>query len=206
VLGESSRAWRHAAALAAALAAGALAPAPALGLSFGTAPALPALPGVTLNGQAQTVSAKMNNFSVSAGILDLAGWNVTVNGDSSSGHSAVFKAYCPGPSACGSDPVGYVSGGVTLAANSMTLNSTGASWTGSGGTTPSFVCNSGCSVDSATPVKIATVANLSIAATWTTTGWSANSISVLLPTTVRTPAQSGEVYRVDLVWTLNSGP
>jgi hypothetical protein len=203
----SSGVSRCAAGLAALLGLCALAAAPAYGLSFGTAPALPALPGVTLNGQAQTISAKMNNFSVSATILDLsAGWNVTVNGDSSSGHSAVFKVYCPGPSACGSDPVGYVSGGATLAANSMTLNSTGASWTGSGSTAPTFLCNSGCNVDSATPVKIANVSSLSVVATWTTTGWSANSVAVSLPTTVRTPGQSGEVYRVDVIWTLNSGP
>lgn len=186
------------------VAAGTLIASPAFALSFGTAPALPTLPGVTLNGQAQTVSAKMNNFSVNGDLL--TGFNVTVNGDSSSGHSAVFKVYCPGPSTCGSDPVGYVSGGATLAANSMTLNSTGALWTGLGTVTPTFLCNLGCNVDSATPVKIATAAALSIAATWTTTGWSANSVAVSVPTTVRAPSQTGEVYRVDVVWTLNTGP
>jgi hypothetical protein len=180
--------------------------APGFALSFGTAPALPALTGITLDGQAQTVTAKMNNFSVSAGALDLAGWNVTVNGDATSGHSAVFKAYCPGPSACGTDPAGYVSGGATLAANSMTLNSTGASWTGTGLVTPTFLCNLDCNVDSATPVKIATVANLSVASTWTTANWGSSSVAVSLPTTVRAPAQTGEVYRVDVVWTLNAGP
>jgi hypothetical protein len=180
--------------------------APASGLAFGTAPALPALSGVTLNGQSQTITAKMNNFSVTASVADLAGWNVTVNGDSTTGHSAVFKAYCPGPAACGTDPAGYVSGGATLAANSMTLNSTGASWTGTGLVVPTYLCNSGCGVDSATPVKIATVANLSVASTWTTANWGSSSVAVSVPTTVRAPAQTGEVYRVDLVWTLNAGP
>jgi hypothetical protein len=167
---------------------------------------MPALPTATLNGQSQTVNARMNNFSVSAGLLDLAGWNVTVNGDASAGHSAVFKINCPGPSACGSDPVGYVSGGATLPANSMTLNSTGATWSGVGLTAPLHLCNLGCNVDSATPVKIANAANLSVAATWTTANWSATSLALTLPTTVRTPNQAGEVYNVDLLWTLNSGP
>jgi hypothetical protein len=173
-------------------------------LTFPTAPQMPALPTVTLNGQSQTVTARMNNFSVSAGALDLAGWNVTVNGDSSAGHSAVFKIDCPGPSACGSDPVGYVSGGATLPANSLTLNSTGATW--SGIPTPAYLCNLGCNVDSATAVKIANVGTLSIAATWTTANWSATSLALTVPTTIRTPKQTGEVYNVDLLWTLNSGP
>jgi hypothetical protein len=29
---------------------------------------------------------------------------------------------------------------------------------------------------------------------------------VTVPTTIRTPTQPGEVYNVDLVWTLNGGP
>jgi hypothetical protein len=198
---------RRALACAALLAGVGVNAAPALGLvAFVTAPQLPALPGVTLNGQSQTLTARMNNFSVSAGALDLAGWNVTVNGDASAGHSAVFKLYCPGPSACGSDPVGYVGGGATLPANSMTLNSTGASWSGIGLAPPVYLCNLGCNVDSASAVKIADATNLSVAATWSTANWSATSVALTVPTTVRTPAQPGELYNVDLVWTLNSGP
>ena len=197
---------RGAVACAALLAGLAVDAAPAIGLSFATAPQMPALPGVTLTGQSQTVNAQMRNFSVTAGVLDLAGWNVTVNGDSSSGHSAVFKVYCPGPSACGSDPAGYVSGGATLPANSLALNSTGATWSGTGLVAPVYLCNAGCSVDSAIPVKIADAANLSVASTWTATNWSATSLALAIPTTIRTPKQAGEVYNVDLVWTLNAGP
>src|SRR5260370_2141494 len=149
----------------------------------------------------------MNNFSVSAGAGDLlGGWNVTVNGDASSGHSAVFKIDCPGPSACGSDPVGYVSGGATLPANSMTLNSTGATWSGIGLTAPLYLCNLGCNVDSATAVKIANVANLSVAATWTTATWSATSVALTVPTTIQTPKQAGEIYPADPVSPLNTRP
>jgi hypothetical protein len=100
--------------------------------------------------------------------------------------------------------VGYVSGGATLPANSLTLNSTGATW--SGIPTPAYLCNTGCNVDSATAVKIANVGTLSVAATWTTANWSATSLALTVPTTIRTPKQAGEVYHVDLLWTLNSGP
>jgi hypothetical protein len=174
-------------------------------LSFGTAPNVPNLPGVTLNGQAQTVNAQMANWSVSQTILAL-GWNVTVNGDSSAGHSAVFKVYCPGPSACGPDAVGYVSGGATMSANSLTLNSTGATFSGVGVPAPTHSCNSGCNVDTASAVKVASAATLVGLGTATTSGYSSTSLALAVPTTLRAPLQSGEVYRVDLVWTLSSGP
>jgi hypothetical protein len=197
---------RSAVACAALLAGVAVDASPAIGLAFGTAPHMPALPGMTLNGQSQTVNAQMSNFSVTAGALDLAGWNVTVNGDASSGHSAVFKVSCPGPSACGADPVGYVSGGATLPANSLTLNSTGATWSGTGLAVPVHLCNLGCNVDGATPVKIANAANLSVASTWSTANWTATSLALAIPTTIRAPTQASEVYNVDLLWTLNAGP
>ena len=123
---------------------------------FGTAPDVPNLPALTLNGQAQTLNAQMNNYSVSDGSGSGAGWNVTVDGDGSGGKSAVFKQYCPNAT-CGTDTgPGYISGGATLAANSLTLNSTGAGFTaqyGTTGTAPTHQCNSGCNVDSATAVK-----------------------------------------------------
>jgi hypothetical protein len=194
-------------ACAALLAVAAVDAPPAIGMpAFVTPPLMPALPAVTLNGQSQTLKARMNNFSVSAGVADLGGWNVTVNGDASAGHSGVFKVDCPGPSTCGSDPVGYVAGGATLPANSLTLNSSGASWSGIGLSAPSLSCNTSCNVDSAAPVKVATVANLSVAATWTTQNFGASSLALTVPTTTRTPTQPGEVYNIDLVWTLNSGP
>jgi hypothetical protein len=42
--------------------------------------------------------------------------------------------------------------------------------------------------------------------TWTTTGYSSSSLALSVPTTARVLTQSGEVYRLDLVWTLNTGP
>src|SRR3954453_18769555 len=58
-------------------------------LSFGTAPDVPAFPGLTLNGQSQTLNAQMNSSSVADATGSGSGWNVTVNGDGSAGKSVV---------------------------------------------------------------------------------------------------------------------
>lgn len=197
------------AAAAAVLALAILQPTSATAVSFSTAPNVPDLPAVTLNARAQTIKRTMNNFSVSLGLLETGGFNVTVNGDASAGHSAVFKVYCPGPSACGPDAVGYVTRGSTLPAGSLRLNSTGASWSGGPAMTPSMLCNSGCNLDHASAVKIASEAagGLNVlGGTWTSGGWSATSVALAAPTTLRTPLQSGEIYHLDLVWTLSTGP
>ena len=177
-------------------------------LSFSSAPALPSLSGVTLNGQAQTTTSTMTNFAVQDATGSGAGWDVTVNGNSAGGKSAVFKQYCP-VATCGTDSgPGYVSGGQTLAANSLTLNSTGASFTaqnGSTGTAPTLQCSSSCNVDSASAVKVASAAVNAGMGSWGTTGWTGTSLALATPTTLKT-LQPSEVYRVDLVWTLNTGP
>jgi hypothetical protein len=177
-------------------------------LSFSSAPALPTLTAITLNGQAQTTNTTMTNFTVLDATGSGAGWNVTVNGNAAGGKSAVFKQYCPNAT-CGSDTgPGYVSGGQTLAANSLTLTSTGASFTGQNGTTgtaPTLQCASACNVDSASAVKIASAASGSGMGTWATTGWGGSSLALSTPSTLKT-LQTNEVYRVDLVWTINSGP
>lgn len=181
-----------------------------VGEAFGLSPAptLPALGAVTLNGQAQSTNATMSSFGVidSPGSSD-AGWNVTVASDASGGKPGVFGQYCPGPSACGSDPAGqYVSGGFSLAANSLTLNTSTGSWSGGTGTQPSFNCNSGgCGVDAASPTKIASAPNGGGTGLWSATGFGSSSLSLLTPSTLRV-LPSSEVYRLDVVWTLNSGP
>jgi hypothetical protein len=183
----------------------AFAPAAEAIVSFSPSPNAPNLPALTLNGTAQTDTATMANWGV-AETLSLSGWNVTVAGDTGTGKSAVFKQYCPNAT-CGSDTgPGYISGGHTLAAGSLHLDSTGAGWTGNSGTQPSHLCNSDCALDTTTPVKIANKGSLGALGTWTTTGYSSSSLAVSVPTTIRTLTQSGEVYRVDLVWTLSSGP
>jgi hypothetical protein len=179
-------------------------------LAFSTSPDVPNMPALTLNGQSQTLTAQMNNFSIIDATGSAAGWNLTVSGDSSAGKSQVFKQYCPNAT-CGTDSgPGYVSGGYTLSANSLTLDSTGAGFTalsGTTGTAPTHQCGSGCFVDAApgSPVKIISSASGAGLGTYQTTGYGASSLSLSAPTTVRA-LQSNEVYRVDLVWTLNSGP
>ena len=110
-------------------------------LSFSAAPAMPTLTAITLNGQAQTTNTTMTNFTVQDATGSGSGWNVTVNGNSNAGKSAVFKQYCPNAT-CGTDSgPGYIAGGQTLPANSLTLTSTGASFSaqnGSTGTAPTL--------------------------------------------------------------------
>ncbi len=177
-------------------------------LLFGTSPNAPDLNGVTLNGQSQTTDSQMSNFSVADATGSGSGWNLTVVGDTAGGKSAVFKQYCPNAN-CGTDTgPGYVTSGATLAANSLTLNSTGAGFTAQNGTTgtaPTHSCNSGCFMDSASPVKVVSAAANAGMGTYLTNGYGASSMSLATPSTLKT-LQTNEVYRVDLVWSLNSGP
>lgn len=171
-------------------------------LEFVTAPKLPTLPAVTLNAKAQTVTTTMNSFSVSDTRFTKSGWNVTVIGQSGTGKSAVFAQYCP-KFKCGTDFEGYVAGGAKLAANSLQLNSTGAAFTGGTGSTPKLLCSASCNVDSATALKVASAETSE--STWTAGGWSTTSLKLSTPTTLRVLANE-EVYRVNILWTLASGP
>lgn len=174
-------------------------------VNFATAPALGNLSGVTLNGQAQTITTTWDLTSKPFAITSSGtnnGWNVTVKGYATAG-SDVFKQYCPSAN-CGTDTgPGYVTGGYALPANSLTINTASAGWT-SGGTTPTYQCNvSACNVDSSTAVKIISASTSVALGTWQTSG--SASLSLATPTTLH-KLQTGEVYRVDLLWTLSSGP
>jgi hypothetical protein len=74
---------------------------------------------------------------------------------------------------------------------------------GSTGSTPQLQCAASCALDSASAVKI--VSAETSEGTWTTTGWSATSLQLSAPTTLKA-LPSGEVYRVNILWTLASGP
>lgn len=176
-------------------------------LSFSTTPAMPTLSSVTLNGQAQTTTTQMTNFGVSDATGSGSGWNVTVAGQSGTGKSAVFAQYCP-KATCGSDTEGYVASGATLPANSLTLGSTGASFAaqnGSTGTAPTPQCSTACNVDSVTAVKLASAALNAGMGTWLTSGFGASSLSLATPSTLKSLSNT-EVYRVNLLWTLSTGP
>jgi len=172
---------------------------------FGTAPKLPTLTTVVINAKAQTSNTTMTNFSVTDTRGTLSGWNITVAGQSGTGKSAVFAQYCP-KATCGTDNEGYITGGQKLAANSLKLNSTGAKFTGGSGTAPTLQCSTACNLDSAAAVKIASAATGGAGeGTWTTTGFSATSLALAVPTTLRALANE-EVYRVNVLWTLATGP
>jgi hypothetical protein len=97
---------------------------------------------------------------------------------------------------------------VTLPANSLVLNSTGAGFTAQNGTTgtaPTHQCAAGCNVDSASAVKILSAAAGAGMGTYLTNAFSATSLALSTPTTLKVPA-NGEVYRVNLLWTLSTGP
>ncbi|MGZ4195783.1 MAG: hypothetical protein ACXVFQ_05180 [Solirubrobacteraceae bacterium] len=173
-------------------------------VAFTTAPTLPTLSGVTLNGQSQTTSSPWSNAMKITSSGTNTGWNLTVNSTSGIGRSAVFKQYCPNTT-CGSDSgPGYVTGGFTLPADSLTMNTSGAGWT-TAGTKPAYQCSTSpfCPIDNTTATKVISASASVALGTWTGSG------STLL--TLATPAslrklQTGEVYRVNVVWTLGSGP
>lgn len=176
-------------------------------LSFSTLPGMPTLTSVTLNGAAQTTNTTMTNFGVDDATGSGAGWNTTVEGQSGTGKSAVFAQYCP-KTKCGSDSEGYVGGGQSLAANSLTLNSTGASFVAQGGTTgtaPTLQCSTACNVDHPTAVKIASAATSAGLGTWLTSGFTSTSLALSTPSTLKLLSNE-EVYRINLLWTLSTGP
>jgi hypothetical protein len=170
-------------------------------LTFSANPNVPDLPTLTLNGQAQTLNAQMSNFTVNDATGSAAGYNVTVVGDNSGSNSSVFKQYNTSTGNYGS---------IALAQNSLTLNSTGAGITAQGGTTgtgPTHQCNSGCFVDAApgSPVKVLSAASGAGMGTFQANSYSGTSLAFSAPSTIQALG-ANEVYRVNLVWSLNSGP
>jgi hypothetical protein len=176
-------------------------------LAINTAPTLGTLSGVTLNGQTQTTNTTWNltasPFKITSSGTN-SGWNMTVNGNAAGGKSAVFKQYCPPVSApCGPDGAGYVAGGFTLPADSLSLNTTGATWT-AGATKPAYQCNAGaCKIDNAAAVKVVSASTLVALGAWTASG--SSTLSLATPANLH-KLQTNEVYHLDVVWTVSSGP
>jgi hypothetical protein len=187
-------------------------------LAFDTSPNVPDFGVLTLNGQAQTLTGQMSSWQAHDATGSGSGWNITVQGDSSAGKSAVFKEYCTdGTSTNGCNTAvtggpgpGYVtSSPKTLSADSLTLSSTSASFTAIGGTTgtaPTHSCGTPCNVDHATTVKIASAASGAGMGTYQASGYTAASLALLTPSTAYAIGTGNKVYRVDLIFTLNSGP
>jgi len=187
----------------------ALKPASSGTLQFDVAPSVPTLPAVTLNGQAQAIKTTMGNFAVDDTSGE-SGWNVTVSGNASAGKSSVFKQYCEnGASACGATEAhSYASAGHTLPAGSLQLSTAGASWstTGGAGGAPAFQCSSSsCPLDSSSQTKIVSAGEKGGMGPWSSSGFGSSSLSLSIPSTVYALPEH-EIYHVDLVWTLSSGP
>ncbi len=176
-------------------------------LAFGDVPALPSLGSIELDGMAQTTTAAMTPFTVVDATGSGSGWNLTVEGEPGAGRSAVFAQFCP-QAKCGNDPEGYVAGGQTLPPGSLTLTTAGAGFagrSGSTGTAPSLRCATACDVDSGGPVTVASAAREAGLGTWIATGFAPTSLALTTPSTLK-PLPAGEVFRVDAVWSLTSGP
>lgn len=172
-------------------------------LSFLEAPALPTLSSVTITGEAQTTDSTMTNFKVRDATGSGSGWHVSVSGHEGAGLKSKFTQYCP-EAACGT--VGYVAGGATLTANSLKLVSTGASFEPSS-SAPTYECAAGCFIDTGneTANKVVSAAENKGMGTFKTKGWSAESLQLSTPAELQAlPAH--EVYRVDVLWSLSSGP
>jgi hypothetical protein len=187
----------------------ALKPASSGTLQFDVAPTLPTLPAVTLNGQAQTVKASMGNFAVDDTSGE-SGWNVTVAGNGGVGKSAVFKQYCEnGAGKCGATEAHtYVTAGHSLPAGSLSLSTAGAAWSTNGGAggAPLFQCGaSSCPLDSSSQTKIVSAAEKGGLGPWSSSGLAANNLTLNVPSTLYALPEH-EIYHVDLVWTLSSGP
>lgn len=173
-------------------------------VAFTTAPTLPTLNGVTLNSQSQSTATIWSNAMKIASSGTNSGWNLTVNSISGTGKSAVFKEYCPNTT-CGTHPgPAYVTGGFTLPADSLTLNTGGASWT-SAAPRPTYQCSVSpfCKIDQTTATKVVSASTSVALGTWTGSG---SSVLTLATLASLRKLQTGEVYRVDVRWTLSSGP
>jgi hypothetical protein len=170
---------------------------------FASAPVLPTLSSVTLNGRTQTTFSIWSNAMQITSSGTNTGWNLTVNSTAGAGKSAVFKQYCPNTT-CGTDGSGYVSGGFTLPADSLTLNTGGAGWTTTG-TKPAYQCSVSpfCKVDQTTATKVVSASTSVGLGTWTGSG--STVLTLATPASLR-KLQANEVYRVDVTWTLASGP
>jgi hypothetical protein len=169
-----------------------------------TAPNLPTLTGVTLNGQSQSTFTIWSNAMKITSSGTNNGWNLTVNGNSAGGKSAVFKQHCPNAT-CGTDSgPGYIAGGFTLPAGSLTMNTSGASWT-SAAPRPAYQCNVSpfCKIDQATATKVVSASTSVALGAWTGSG--STVLTLATPASLR-KLQTNEVYRLDLLWTLSSGP
>jgi hypothetical protein len=184
-------------------------------LEFVTAPALPVLTGVTLNGEAQNTHTNMTNFRVKDARGTGVGWHVSVSSRATVGTtvSEKFKEYCESASVCGANAAErYVTGGKELEANSLTLNSTAATFSPNDANVPTYTaeCLAGCTIDTpeGSPHKVVSALANKGMGKYETAFNNAEPHGLMLatPMNLATLPNANEVYRVDVVWTLATLP
>jgi hypothetical protein len=184
-------------------------------LEFATAPALPVLAGVTLNGEAQSTHTNMTNFKVKDARGTGVGWHVSVSSRATVGTtvSEKFKEYCESASVCGANAAErYVAGGKELEANSLTLNATAGTFSPSDANVPTYTaeCLAGCTIDTpeGSPHKVVSAAVNKGMGKYETAFNNAEPHGLMLatPMNLATLPNANEVYRVDVVWTLATLP
>ncbi len=178
-------------------------------LGFGD-PDQPLVPPLAFNGHAQALNAQMSNFAVTDASGAGEGWNLTASGAGGKGTSPRLRQYCP-VARCGNHRGrGFIAGGSVLPFGSMLLDSSGAGFSSEAGGTvnqPSHECSEGCLLDTAplAPTRIAAAEQGSGLGTFRAAGFSAKSLKLVAPGS-NSVFKPREVYRVDLSWTLNTGP
>jgi hypothetical protein len=177
-------------------------------LGFGD-PDQPRVPSLAFNGHAQAINAQMSNFAVTDASGAGEGWNLTVSGAGGDG-SPVLRQYCPRARCGGHRGRGFIAGGAVLPAGSMMLDSRGAGFSsdaGSSSVEPIHQCDQGCLLDTSplAPTRIVAAATGTGLGTFRAAGFSARSLKLVAPGSKRV-FEPHEIYRVDLSWTLNTGP
>lgn len=160
--------------------------------------------------QPQSVRTRMGDFAVTDASGSGQGWSITVSGERGPNRSPILRQYCPS-SSCGrhSGP-GYVAHGLTLPPNSLTLDSSGARFRSDNpdaGKLPTNTCGQTCFINTPprSPSKIAEAQAGTGMGAFEASGFSDSSISLVAPSSPpRLPR--GEIYRVDVGWSLNTGP
>jgi hypothetical protein len=150
-------------------------------LALTTNPVVPVLPTLTLNGNAQTLNATMSGWTAVDATGSGSGWNLNVIGDSSAGKSAVFKEYCTDGTA-----------------------TNGCSTAVSGAPGPGYVTTSPQTL-TANSLKLNST-SATMTAGGGSTGYSATSVALTAPTTIKAIGTGNKVYRLDMIWTLATGP
>lgn len=179
------------------------------GVPTATPPGVPAVP-LGLSDQPEPVSTRMADFIVTDASGSGQGWSITVSGDRGRDRSPVLRQYCPS-SSCGRHPgPGYVADGLTLPSNSLTLDSSGARFRSNSpdaGEPPENSCGQTCFIDTpaTSPSKIAEAPAGSGMGVFEASGFADSSFRLVAPSSP-TPLPRGEIYRVDVSWSLNTGP